>query len=42
MPPIKFPINPTYCLGGDVVLKDFRMAAMDALEQNEFSNSEFP
>ena len=31
MPPIKFQLNPNYSLGGDVVLKIFKMAVMAAI-----------
>ena len=42
MPPIKFRLYPTYCLGGDVVWRISRWRPSWILEQNDFSNSEFP
>ena len=41
MPPIKFRLNLTYRLGGDVVWRISRWPSW-ILEQNNFSNSEFP
>ena len=42
VPPIKFWLNLTYCLGGDVVWRISRWWQSWTLEQNNFSNSEFP
>ena len=42
VPPIKFLHNLTYCLGGDVVWRITRWQPSSILEQNDFSNTEFP
>ena len=42
VPPIKFRLNLTYCLGGDVVCRISRWWTSWTLQQNAFSNSEFP
>ena len=40
--PIKFRLNLTYCLGGDVIWRISRWRPSWTLEQKNFSNSEFP
>ena len=42
MPPIKFWLNLTYCLGEDVIWRISRWRPSWTLEQEDFSNSEFP
>ena len=42
MPPIKFQLNLTYCLGGDGVWRISIWQLSWTLEQKDFGNSEFP
>ena len=42
MPPIKFRLNPTYGLGGDIVRRISKWRPSWISERNDFSNSESP